>query len=344
MAKLLLNTDGKVLTSNDKVLKAPEWPNVLKTLLDVTKSAYHLFGNYLGESVDDVIGYDYTSNVTNMSYMFKDCEYLQSIPKLNTDNVTNMEWMFQGCSNLKTIPLLNTSNVTKMAHMFAKCINLQTIPQLNTSNVTNMELMFDECGILQTIPKLNTNKVKNMNSMFKDCTNLQTIPQLDTSNVTDMQSMFYDCGIKTIPLLDTSKVWSMTRMFYSCIYLNELPLLDTTICENMNNSFYGCMSLKTIDLTSLDKIETTNGMKNFAAECYILTKLIIRTMTVIPPLDTSSFYNCYHFTGTKDSTYNPEGLKDGRIYVPDNMVNSLKTATNWSAYADIIVPLSSLEE
>ena len=67
-------------------------------------------------------------------------------------------------------------------------------------------------------------------------------------------------------------------------------------------------------------------------------------MTKIPPLNTNSFEHCYHFTGTVNSYYNPDGLKDGRIYVPDNMVDSLKSATNWSAYADIIISLSSLEE
>ena len=56
------------------------------------------------------------------------------------------------------------------------------------------------------------------------------------------------------------------------------------------------------------------------------------------------FNNCYHFYGTVNTDYNPNGLKDGRIYVPDDKVEALKTATNWSVYADIIVPLSTLVE
>ena len=67
-------------------------------------------------------------------------------------------------------------------------------------------------------------------------------------------------------------------------------------------------------------------------------------MTTIPTLSSDAFNNCYHFTGTTDETYNPQGLKDGRIYVPDDKVDALKTATNWSTYADIIVPLSTLVE
>lgn len=67
-------------------------------------------------------------------------------------------------------------------------------------------------------------------------------------------------------------------------------------------------------------------------------------MTRIPILNSNAFVNCYHFTGTTNATYNPQGLKDGRIYVPDDKVDALKTATNWSRYADIIVPLSTLVE
>lgn len=66
---------------------------------------------------------------------------------------------------------------------------------------------------------------------------------------------------------------------------------------------------------------------DFARNCYSLTKLIIRNMDRIPQLeDTTTFSNCYHFTGTVNANYNPEGLKDGRIYVPDDKVEALKTA------------------
>ena len=67
-------------------------------------------------------------------------------------------------------------------------------------------------------------------------------------------------------------------------------------------------------------------------------------MTTIPALNSNAFTNCYHFTGQAHYIYNPQGLKDGRIYVPDDKVDALKTAKNWSTYADIIVPLSTLIE
>ena len=67
-------------------------------------------------------------------------------------------------------------------------------------------------------------------------------------------------------------------------------------------------------------------------------------MDTIPILESSAFANCYHFYGLTNPTYNPQGLKDGRIYVPDDKVDALKTADVWKIFASIIVPLSTLVE
>ena len=224
-----INNKGGTLTTTDTFASYPSaidslpsgGGGSLKTLLDATKSCYYLFSEYSGESVNDLISYNDTENVNNMSYMF------------------------YYCSNLTTISQLDTSNVTNMSYMFRECTNLTTIPQLNTSSVLNMRHVFENC-----------------------------------------------------------------------------------------------IHLTTIDITHM--VTSNNG--SFAYNCYSLTKFIIRNMFSIPSINSDAFNNCYHFTGTTDPTYNPQGLKDGRIYVPDDKVDALKTATNWSVYADIIVPLSTLVE
>lgn len=166
----------------------------------------------------------------------------------------------------------------------------------------------------------------------------------DTSSVIDMQSMFQNCqNLTTIPQLNTSSVTNMDNMSYNCSRLTTISQLDTSKCTKMNKMFYNCFKLTTIDITHMN-IKSTSNISSFAESCYFLTKLIIRNMTSIPVLSSNAFYGCYHFTGTLDADYNPQGLKDGRIYVPDDKVDALKTATNWSKYADIIVPLSTLVE
>ena len=227
-----INNKGGTLTTTDTFASYPSaidnlpsgGGNTLKTLLDATKSTYYLFNEYKGASVNDLISYS------------------------DTENVTNMHSMFQYCSNVTTIPQLDTSSATDMGSMFANCSSLTTIPQLDTSNVIIMSYMFNNCHILTTI-----------------------------------------------------------------------------------------------DITHM-KITSISDNSKFAYNCYSLTKLIIRNMTTIPKINSNAFGNCYHFIGTTNATYNPQGLKDGRIYVPDDKVDALKTASGWSTYADIIVPLSTLQE
>lgn len=166
----------------------------------------------------------------------------------------------------------------------------------------------------------------------------------DTENVNDMSYMFYGCkNLTTIPQLNTSNANNMFGMFISCSSLTTIPQLDTINVAKMGSMFSSCANLTTIDITHMN-ITSTSNVSNFANNCFSLTKLIIRNMPSIPALNSNSFNNCYHFTGTTDATYNPQGLKDGSIYVPDDKVYELKMSTNWSVYSDIIVPLSTLVE
>ena len=135
----------------------------------------------------------------------------------------------------------------------------------------------------------------------------------------------------------------MSNMFGQCSNLTTIPQLDTSSVTNMSYMFQNCKKLTTIDITHMN-ITSTSNSQYFIDNCYSLTKLIIRNMSTIPVLNSNSFRSCYHFTGEQNSTYNPQGLKDGRIYVPDDKVDALKTASEWSTYADIIVPLSTLVE
>ena len=123
----------------------------LKALLDGTKSTAYLFNEYQGTSVEGLISYSDTANVTNMSYMFNSCPNLTSIPALDTSKVNDMSAMFYECSNLTTIPELDTSSVTNMNGMFYNCRNLTTIPALDASSVTNMDYIFYNCSKLTEI-------------------------------------------------------------------------------------------------------------------------------------------------------------------------------------------------
>lgn len=179
---------------SDKILNIPSGgENTLKNLLDVTKQTSFLFANVYRESLDGLIQYNDTENVTKTWNMFSGCAILKTVPAINTSKVTDMSYMFSSCQYLTTIPLLDTSNVTTMQYMFNSCFKLTSVPQFNTSKVTDMSFMFFGCYGLTTIPLLDTSKVTNMFYMFNSCTNLTTVPALDASNVTNMGNMFGGC-------------------------------------------------------------------------------------------------------------------------------------------------------
>ena len=165
----------------------------LKALLDATKTTNGLFMNYKGTSVDGLISYSDTSNVTSMSQMFFFASKLTSVPQLDTSKVGDMSEMFRNCSDLTSIPQLDTSKATDMESMFFSCSNLTTIPQLNTSKVTRMMTMFLGCKKLTTIPQLDTSNVTSMDEMFSGCTSLTSIPELNASRANYFSYMFKDC-------------------------------------------------------------------------------------------------------------------------------------------------------
>ena len=101
--------------------------------INLSEKEYNLFCQTFNEK------YDYSS-VIDMSYLFKGCFELKSIPYLKTENVTSMSGMFYGCMKLKEVPYMDTSNVVDTSEMFLNCCALKTIPHFNTSKVTKMFL------------------------------------------------------------------------------------------------------------------------------------------------------------------------------------------------------------
>ena len=173
--------------------------NTLKKLLDARMNTYSLFNGYKGTSVDELIRFDDTENVTSTYRMFSGAPNLLTVPLLNTINVTNMGNMFSG-NKITTVPHYNTSKVTNMSQMFSNCDNLTTIPQFDTSNVDNMNNMFSGCSSLTSVPLLNTSKVTNMGGMFSDCTSLTEIPAFDVSNATTLGDYIFNNCRKLIAI------------------------------------------------------------------------------------------------------------------------------------------------
>lgn len=174
----VLPDEGKVLNEVSITTNVPQ-DNTLKKLLDATKSAQYLFYNYRGTSVDGLIQYSDTENVTNMSSMFVNCSKLTSVPLLDTSNVTNMSYMFNFCSSLTSIPSLDTSGVTDMQGMFANCSNLKSILMTNigASFSINSSTKFEREDLLVILNNLKT--VTSSKTLTMGATNLAKLTDED---------------------------------------------------------------------------------------------------------------------------------------------------------------------
>ena len=119
---------------------------------------------------------------TTTSAWFYGMQILRSIEgleNLNTSEVSNMAYMFYDCNELTSLDLssFNTANVTGMSHMFDRCVYLTSIDLsgFNTARVEAMDYMFNACISLQTIYAGNgwsTVAVTESENMFNDCIDL----------------------------------------------------------------------------------------------------------------------------------------------------------------------------
>ena len=235
---------------------------------------------------------------------YTELERMMFGPKLplrdfNTSNVTDMAYMFYNCNNLTTLDVSNfdTSNVTTMYNIFYNCYNLTTldVSKWNTGKVINMKYMFQDCHNITTLDvnNFNTNNVTDMSYMFANCESLTSldVSNFDTSNVIDMQYMFEDChNITSLNLsnFDISNVTNMTEMINECYDLTELNIsnwhlnsevdvtdmfIDTNVLTNviMKNSDYNSVnkiiaqlptrtsdSMGTLDIEGIDDISQVN--------------------------------------------------------------------------------------
>ena len=189
------------------------------------------------------------SNVTDMSYLFKDSSLavnffyvhsydLTSLIGWDVSKVTNMEGMFEGCARLQNLNGMrdwNVSKVTNMKNMFEGCTNLDDISGLSNwatkvGSVTDMSGMFEGCTFIVKLDGLanwNVGSVTNMSNMFKGkgtkgdgdvvygSDNLTDISALSSwankvGKVTDMSGMFE--GRTSLKSLKGLANWNVSKV------------------------------------------------------------------------------------------------------------------------------------
>lgn len=267
----------------------------------------HWFEN--AENLTDLIGLEYfnTSNVTDISYMLRNCWSLVGLDLIHfdTSNVKNMSFMFWGCGNLTSVDVthFDTSQVENMEFMFAWCKNLTNIDvsHFNTKNVINMRAMFKNCEVLSylDVSHFDTKQVTDMAAMFDMCCNLMAldVSHFDTKKVSDMDGMFRSCyNLTDLDLgnFNTSNVTNMRTMFQGCRSLTNLDLsnFDTHCVNNMDWMFQHCENLTSLNISQFDTRSVTKMYEMFA-QCHNLTYLDLSSFdTNKVKVMTNLFLNC----------------------------------------------------
>ena len=115
------------------------------------------------------------------------------------------------------------------------------------------------------------------------------------------------------------------NVFYACYALHTVNL-PSLISINSNMFAYSSL-LKRLDFPSVESI--SGGA---FSSCSRLVTLILRKADAVCTLE-----NVSAFSGT------PIAKSTGFVYVPDDLVEQYKAATNWSTFASQIKPISELE-
>ena len=115
-------------------------------------------------------------------------------------------------------------------------------------------------------------------------------------------------------------------------FVNYAALKEVNLPENYSESvgflnFTDCSELETLDLK-----KTSNFFYGSVIRCPKLVAVILRKTDKVAHLGSSGI-----FSNT------PIANGEGYIYVPTTLLEKYKTATNWTTYADKIVPIEGSE-
>jgi hypothetical protein len=253
-------------------------------------------------------------------------ETLQSKNARLNNNNSSLNSILETINNLPDAGSINvpSEDLTSELNIQSSLLNTQGISITDIENLLVGKAVGDNTeidGLIDGSISEYTNS--RVTSIAKGAMQNKTyLKKLSFPNATIVNTdAFNNCtGLLEINIEKCTKLW--TRAFRYCSGLTSLNL---PVClEIWDYSIANCTKLVTVD--SIATKIYTNAFNGSSA----LTKLILRNTTMCVLDNVSAFNNTPIASGT------------GYVYVPDNLVDSYKSATNWSTYAAQIKPLSEL--
>lgn len=311
------------------------------------------------------------SAVKNISFGFHSKLKYYGDVFINDAERTSLSRMFYSCK-MKTYdlaPFARMTKVTDLSSMFERCtemVSLDLSPLASMTEVTKLSRFLCYCENLENIdlsPLAGMTKTNNLSCFFGShngggCNKLESIdltPFSSMINVTDLSGFLAKCrGLTSIdlsPLSSLKKVYDLSRLLYGCDNLISLDLTPISSLINVNNlteMAYGCSKIQHIKNDTLENITKviSNNMDSVFAYCIALRK--IHLPKGLNELGDSMYGSCRslkyiiadHLVPYSIRSNTFSGTYNCPIYVPDESVESYKSATNWTTLADRIKPVS----
>ena len=313
------------------------------------------------------------SNIENLGkYAFFNCSSLVGeirMPKLKgyITNATFKGTNISSITNLGEITgIINNSNNSEAPFGYITTLQEVVIPDTLT---TLGNYVFIGCTALS---KINfPNAIKTIGEQaFGNCTSLEiedlSLPDLESLG----QNAFYEVSIKKISNL--GKITALPAASYSTQNFGKKDVLEEVVLPDTltsipGSSFYEYVNLTSINLKTIQEIGNSAIQRtaisevtldnivtigNYAiANCQQLKKVIIGNN--ITSIGEYAFQSDSLLDIIIVQSSTPPSLGAGAfryvnsgyyIYVPDESVTAYQEASNWSAYADRIKPLSEYTE
>lgn len=342
----LENAEKLVAEANDKVKVNEECLKQIDTrteqattqITEVTNGKIKDLGNITTAKIGDINALVEAKN--------KDIDSLVIAKMGDIANITNAK--IEDINNTASAQISNINNVTNQnIASSTDAVNAAARAQIKGITETTQGKIKDinntALSQIEAINNTATSQIKSINNVAQENINvINGVSDGNTKEIATALDMIVDTFEKKI---------AIEKPYYA--YLMDFKIgdfNDDEITKVREYAFYGKKSLTSINLPACTMIDYSAFR-----ECTKLKSINVPVCTII---DNSAFDSCTKLTSIKlanasiictlsnsDAFKNtPIANKAGYIYVPDELVEQYKKATNWSVYASQIKPLSAYKE
>lgn len=242
--------------------------------------------------------------------------------------------------------------------------NLPTTPVFTVpSSVDRFDSVFSYSNLVKA-KFVGGGSVSTMANFISDSPYLEELDftELDLSKITTIQYLANGCeklavcnfGRQNTPLL-TQTIYSLSRTALKEAKFSEWVAGSL---KKIQSTFTRCSSLEVVDLSGWRTSNVTD-MSSFFDKCSSLKYANLSGWTTESVTANSAMFRSTRsleavvidspsvFTITNSNAFQGSSITNGGtgfVYVPDNLVDEYKSATNWTTVADQIKPLSELPQ